>query len=184
MSEGFEIYDNFFLPPTRDHIFNTVQNSKYTIGWNDSRELDKRAYPCLFSHYNLADLQNLKILDFLLKKTSKSKFKKHIISDNLDKVVVNLTKPHDVNFIHVHPNEIVFLYYVNATWNPEWGGETLLYKDNHSEILFSSPFTPNRVLIFDGEIPHTIKAQNFLGLYYRFTLSLFFKKSAMATNNK
>ena len=34
----------------------------------------------------------------------------------------------------------------------------------------------NRVLIFDGEIPHTIKAQNFLGLYYRFTLSLFFKK--------
>lgn len=41
----------------------------------------------------------------------------------------------DVNFIHVHENEIVALYYCNLTWQPEWGGETLFYKDN-KKIFF------------------------------------------------
>jgi SM-20-related protein len=62
------------------------------------------------------------------------------------------------------------------TWNPEWGGETVFYEDNGRDILESSPYTPNRAIIFDGSIKHTIKAQNILGPSYRFTTSLFFHK--------
>ena len=83
----------------------------------------------------------------------------------------------DVNFIHTHPDQIVALHYSNLTWNPEWGGETLFYKDNKRDILLSSPYVPNRLLIFDGAIPHTIKAQNLMGPSYRFTTSVFFNKN-------
>ena len=92
------------------------------------------------------------------------------------KCVVNLVKPLDVNFIHVHPNSIVALYYANFTWNPEWGGETIFYDKDRKKINLANPYTPNQLITFDGKIPHTIKAQNLIGPSYRFTISLFFKK--------
>ena len=92
------------------------------------------------------------------------------------KCIVNLVKPLDVNFIHVHPDQLVALYYVNITWNPEWGGETLFYKEDRKTISLASPYTPNKLIFFDGKIPHTIKAQNLIGPSYRFTLSIFFNK--------
>ena len=42
-------------------------------------------------------------------------------------------------------------------------------KQYGKDILESSPYVPNRAIIFDGEIKHTIKAQNIMGPSYRFT---------------
>lgn len=56
----------------------------------------------------------------------------------------------------------MFLHYSNCSWNPEWGGETLFYKDNGKDVLDCNPYVPNRGVIFDGSILHTIKAQNTL----------------------
>ena len=91
--------------------------------------------------------------------------------------MVNLIKPLDVNFIHVHPDQLVALYYVNITWNPEWGGETLFYEKDRKTIKLASPYVPNRLMIFDGKVPHTIKSQNLLGPSCRFTISIFFNRN-------
>jgi hypothetical protein len=58
-----------------------------------------------------------------------------------------------------------FLYYTNKYWNPTWGGDLRLYDapqqgldgrqehiDNH--CIGSIEFKPNRLLMFDGRIPH------------------------------
>ena len=50
--------------------------------------------------------------------------------DNYFRCRINLTKPLDLNFIHVHPDQIVALYYCNLTWSPEHGGETIFYTDD------------------------------------------------------
>ena len=68
---------------------------------------------------------------------------KNLTVHNYFRCMVNLTKPMDVNFIHTHPDQIVALHYSNLTWNPEWGGETLFYKDNKRDILLSSRYVPN-----------------------------------------
>ena len=58
-----------------------------------------------------------------------------------------------------------FLYYYNTFWNPAWGGDLRLYDsfqygiDGRSEhvekhCIGSIEFVPNRLLIFDGRIPH------------------------------
>ena len=129
-----------------------------------------RMYPCLHSPYTFEAVKSVEILDVILDKLKN----KNITINNYIKCIINLTKNMDVNFIHNHPNQVVFLHYSNLTWNPEWGGETVFYKDNGKDILESSPYTPNRAIIFDGNIKHTIKAQNILGPSYRFTTSLFF----------
>lgn len=60
-----------------------------------------------------------------------------------------------------------FLYYPNLFWNPNWGGKLRFYdevihggildKMNDHEIG-SVDFKPNRLLMFDGRIPHGAEA--------------------------
>ncbi len=58
-----------------------------------------------------------------------------------------------------------FLYYYNTFWNPAWGGDLRIYnsfqwgidgREEHVEenCIGSIEFVPNRLLIFDGRIPH------------------------------
>jgi len=126
----------------------------------------------LHSHWSFEDVKNLRILNLVLDKLKD----KNITIDNFDKCVINLTKPLDVNFTHLHTDQIVFLHYSCLTWNPQWGGETIFYEKDMKTILKCNPYVSNRAVIFDGDIPHTIKAQNILGPSYRFTTSLFFNK--------
>ena len=167
-----ERYDNFFENKIQNQLFDIIMASNFRIGWNDSSEVQHRMHPCLHSPYTFEDVKNLKILDLVLDKLKD----KNITINNYDRCVINLTKNMDVNFIHCHPNKFVFLHYSNMTWNTEWGGETVFYKNNGKDILESSPYVSNRAIIFDGEIKHTIKAQNIMGPSYRFTTSLFFNK--------
>ena len=167
-----EVHDNFFNPEKLHEIYKYIMYSNYRIGWEDSPEPQHRAYPCLHSHWSFEEIKNLKILNLVLDKLKD----KNITIDNYDKCVINLTKPLDVNFIHLHSNAIVFLHYSCLTWNPECGGETIFYEKNMKNVLKCNPYVPNRAVIFDGNIPHTIKAQNILGPSYRFTMSLFFNK--------
>jgi hypothetical protein len=60
-----------------------------------------------------------------------------------------------------------FLFYTNQFWNPNWGGKLRFYdsvvyggvldKMNEHEIG-SVDFKPNRLLMFDGRIPHGAEA--------------------------
>ena len=161
--------NDFFPNDQSQAIFNFIIKSLYKIGWEDSDEPQHRAYPNIHSQYSKEDVDKIKILPPILKELKLSE--KHY-----DKCIINLTKPMDVNFIHMHPDQIVALYYANITWNPEWGGETIFYKEDRKTVELCSPFVPNRLIIFDGKIPHTIKSQNLIGPAYRFTMSVFFNK--------
>ena len=165
--------NNFYSNDQSQTIFNFIIKSMFKIGWEDSDEPQHKGFPNIHSEYSFEDLQKLRMLDLILDKLKD----KNITVNNYFRCMVNLTKPMDVNFIHTHPDQIVALHYSNLTWNPEWGGETLFYKDNKRDILLSSPYVPNRLLIFDGAMPHTIKAQNLMGPSYRFTTSVFFNKN-------
>ena len=167
---NIKTYDSFLSNEHLQKVYNFVYKSLYKIGWDDSQEPQHKAYPNIHSDFSKKDVDDIKILNPILEKIKLSK-------KQYKRCVVNLVKPLDVNFIHVHPDELVALYYVNITWNPEWGGETLFYKEDRKTISLASPYTPNRLIFFDGKIPHTIKAQNLIGPSYRFTLSIFFNKN-------
>tara|TARA_R100001244_G_scaffold54062_1_gene46822 strand:- start:61 stop:570 length:510 start_codon:yes stop_codon:yes gene_type:complete len=164
-----QVYDNFLSSVVAHEAYEFVLKSYYKIGWEDSLEPEQRVFPNLHSIFSKEDVEKLNILGPVNKK---------IKDQNLiyEKCIVNLTKPLDVNFVHVHPNQVVALYYANMNWKTEDGGETIFYKDNRKDILLASPYVPNRLIIFDGSTPHTITSQSILGPTYRFTISLFFNK--------
>jgi len=46
-----------------------------------------------------------------------------------------------------------FLYYVQPTWEPEWGGQTV-FCDSKENIIYSQFPTPNLGILFNSEILH------------------------------
>ena len=157
---SIQIHDNFYENDHCQEIYDFVNKSYFKIGWEDSDEPQHKPFPNLHSIYSKEDLKKIKILEPVLKK-----FK--IPKDNYLKCIVNLTKPLDVNFIHVHPNMSVALYYANLTWNPEWGGETMFYKKDkcpHSGI-YPIYYTSEEIDVVLGVESKTIETENYIIKY-------------------
>jgi len=171
-----EVFDNIIDYNTRNNIYVFCKNSNFKIGWEDSDDIDKRFNPCLYSDWNQEDLKNSLLFDYLGVLISKSKYKNDYNIENIEKVVCNLSKPGDVNFLHTHKDHNVILYYVNLDWNDGYYGETVFTDNQGKENIFTSNYVPGRFILFDGTIPHSIRPQSFLGPKYRFTVSIFFTK--------
>jgi SM-20-related protein len=58
-------------------------------------------------------------------------------------------------------NNVTVLYYANLVWEPDWGGETIFYKDDNDAVLAVSP-RPGRLVISRGAILHrgTVPSQD------------------------
>ena len=146
-----------------------LKESFYKIGWSD---VEHSNYPYLYSMFSSDDLLSFGFLPQL---------KKSLVGVNIDtkkisRTVVNLSIPGEPHWCHTHRGETVVLYYANPDWKQEWGGETLFFNEDLERIDYASAYTPGKIVVFDGEIPHTIRAQSTLAPTYRFTLSIFIKE--------
>jgi SM-20-related protein len=66
----------------------------------------------------------------------------------------NLTLYGDVQFPHRDSKDgITAVYFANATWKPEWMGETTFH-DDAGEPLYAVAPRPGRVVLFQGSIMH------------------------------
>jgi SM-20-related protein len=55
------------------------------------------------------------------------------------------------------PNSYTTIYYPHESWNPDWGGETVFFNREKDDILTSIYPRPNRLLMFDGTLPHVAR---------------------------
>jgi SM-20-related protein len=49
------------------------------------------------------------------------------------------------------------IYYPHEKWDPDWGGETVFFNRQKTDILVSIYPKPNRLLVFPGTIPHVAR---------------------------
>ena len=170
---SIEVYDDVFTYDQKLRLYNFFRNSSYGIGWEDTNEIENSNYKYFYCNWSNEDLQNSKFFDFL---KNKDFFENLLESYISKKTVANLSYPNNVYFCHTHPQEKVLLYYGNIQWKQEWAGETLFFDEEGKEILYASAYVPGRVIIFDGVIPHTIRAQSSAAPHFRFSLSVFWHK--------
>ena len=170
------IFKNVFSTVLHDQIYEAALKSLYSIGWADTAEPEKRTQPCLGSHWSSEDVDRLNLFNEFKKYINETPYKKYATKDNLNFVVMNLTKPCDPNFIHTHPNQFGCVYYVNPTWEKNWAGETLFFDEYNKEAVGVSSFLPGRLIVFDGKTPHSVRPQSTIGPEYRFTIGTFLKK--------
>jgi SM-20-related protein len=168
LNRSIFIIDNASTLAEHNALYGFIRRSLFNIGFEDTAAIERNQHKYLNSSYNHDDF---------VRSGFKSILEKTPVYDQLRdrsfRLSINLCTPSDVYFSHTHKNQWSIIYYANLDWKPEWGGETLFYNDDHSEILYASVYTPQRLIIFDGEIPHTIRQQNYLAPHYRFTVAMF-----------
>jgi hypothetical protein len=156
----------------REHIYSVVKNSVYKIGNEDADAIETAQHKYMCSYYNGEDVDTVGLLRFIQDTPVQS------LIDGLPliRAHVNLSTPTDCHWAHDHRGQLGLLYYVNKHWKHDWAGETMFFNDDLSEVCFASVYKSGRIILFDGEIPHSVRPQSSVAPTYRFTLSLFFQK--------
>lgn len=164
-------FDNIFPTAYQEWLYLFATNSKYIIGSQDGpATLDRRNHIYVHSEWDQQDLVNSQFPEYL----NQSPVKEFIGERQVVRATVNLSVPSDTNFSHTHLDQLVGVYYLNLDWKPEWAGETLFYNNDMSDVINTTMYKPNRFVLFDGSIPHTIRPQAFSAPHYRLTLAIFF----------
>lgn len=164
------VFDDLIPLMERDHGYNFMRGSMFQIGWKDSSAEEHVKYAYLHSQYTQEDCNNL----YLYHTIMNSEAGRLVDGLTRTKAVVNMATPADCNFIHAHPEKMVILYYANMIWGEGWHGETLFYDEAMKNIEYASPYTPGRVIVFDGNTPHTIRPQSYIASHFRFTFAMTF----------
>ena len=72
----------------------------------------------------------------------------------LHRVYVNFNRYGDMQYAHQDAQEgVTALYYANAQWNEDWGGETIFYDDGREPVYVVAP-KPGRLALFHPSILH------------------------------
>jgi hypothetical protein len=143
-------------------------NSKYTNKGEDyeSEFSATSGIKNLISGFTEEDFKNFKLvgncayIDSFLNGKVLSNFKIHLLT------FANVSVPHTDN------SQYTFLLYPNIHWDIRWGGETVFYSEDLTEIEYTSLYVPGRVIIFDGSIPHMGRAPTVLATHPRYTFAM------------
>jgi len=169
-NKQLSVYDDVFDLRVRQNIFLVALNSKFSIGWSDGVILDNSINRFLHAAWTDRELSECGILEAI----GETPVAKEIGSLKLSRAILNLATPNDSYFYHAHSEKKILLYYVNLEWLDGWHGETLFFDESGRDILFTSRFTPNRIIAFDGSIPHALRPPSILATKFRFSLALIY----------
>jgi hypothetical protein len=174
LGKQIDVFDGVFPLRFREHAYEMFYTSLFKIGWSDTLDPERKKYDHhIHSQYNEADINRLGIFQHMDRYPEIS----GLLTDlEFTKAIVNLSNMSDVNYNHCHNEKKVVLYYGNIHWPDGAHGETNFYSEDLTEIQFTSPFVPGRLIIFDGNIPHCIRPQSPVGPKYRFTFAMTFDK--------
>lgn len=167
--KSITVYDGLLSRSWMAFAFDFVQSSLFRIGWADTTEHSLSNHRYLHADYSVEDVKRLQLLEQI----QHTGVGERVQDLTVDRCVANLSIPGESHFAHTHDG-ITLLYYPNLRWAEEWAGETQFYSEDLKEVAYTSLYTPGRVILFDGAIPHTLRPQSAIAPMYRFTITVQF----------
>lgn len=147
-----DVYDNLFEYREKELFFHFVSTSNFVTNGKDG--LYDYEENQIFSSYGSSDLESMKFCD-----TNGFKFiseKYQLFNKKIGQVRVNCCNSFERSVAHTDAGGISLIYYVNMKWDIFWGGHTIFYNEDLSDVEYTCLFKPGRLIVFDGSIPHSI----------------------------
>lgn len=172
ISEGhaIHVFDDLFPSSFRSDAFGYLKQLPLSLGWGDTLITEHQHHKYLHGEVSAADLDAMRMSTYM-KQTELASVLEGL---TLQKSILNVSVCTDAHFMHTHSEKKVALYYANLEWSDGWHGETLFFSENGKDIVFATPYTPGRVIVFDGAIPHAIRPQSRIAPQHRFTLAMIY----------
>lgn len=168
------VFDDTLPQFIRNRVYQGCRTSYFQLGWADSIVLERAAHnEFLHSNYTIEEFENLGIMPYLID----TPIPNMIAGLTINNITINLTTIADAHYVHTPPNQLVMLYYVNIEWMDGWHGETQFYTNTLKNIEYTSLYTPGRIIIFDGNIPHAMRPTSRIGPKFRYSLTVIFNKA-------
>lgn len=167
-----DVYDNIFSSWETREFFEFIQNSIFKIDGRDDFAIPLEMQ--MYSLFDEADLNSLGIQDNPKFRAIQEKY--GVLDMQLKNLRVNVTTPAERNRIHTDMDGITILYYANLEWRPEWGGHTLFTDDLRDEFEGIVSYKPNRVVVFDGKVPHMILTPSVICPTFRLSLAFQYER--------
>jgi hypothetical protein len=177
------IFDDLLSYAARASLYTFIVKSLFKTDGSDNEYAEDAGGYNIYSAYSIRDLEAMKFLDI----PEMKEVLKHVEGYKIDQIRVNLSTLNDKNHFHtdyvgtnVTSKNVLnksLIYYPNMKWNIEWGGHTLFANENMTEIEYCSLYTPGRIILFDGSIPHCILPPTNLAPAYRYSFVIQYNKS-------
>lgn len=170
LGKEIHVFDGVLTESVKNKIFSIARNASYKFAEHDTIVPEFHANDQHLVGYCEHEYVN----DFFLPELSRpQEIAERIDGLKIQNAFFNVSTPSGVNFVHTHVQPWVLLYYVNLHWPPGAFGETHFYTEDSKDVQYTSTFTPGRIVLFNGSIPHTIRPQSIIGPSHRFTLTMF-----------
>lgn len=170
-----ETYDNVLAFSDQAYLYDYVKSCAYRLNRTASTSvpMDKQ-FKTLLSEFNIFDLIKLQFFKNIdkeiLERIKENEYRLH-------RAYVNLSTAQDVYHYHVDSDiddDFTILMYCNTYWEENWEGETHFGNEQGNEIVHSTSFKPNRLVLFSGTIPHKSSQPSFFAKDFRYVLTLKF----------
>lgn len=165
------VYDNILAESYRnklqDYLYDSTSAAGWKFGWKSSHKTDSFSFwHRHFGGYHKSEEQtNAFDCEPLIKefpliyefwqylKTTEGPLKGH----RLIRCYANGYPYGSDGTVHTdtqQPNTFTTIYYPHYGWDPNWGGETVFFNYDKTDTIGCVYPKPNRMVIFDGRIPH------------------------------
>ena len=170
-----DVYDDCFNHVTLQKFCGFIQNSNFYTDATDFvlRKDDSVHKSNIRSKYSEEDMRNMGWFDTPFYQTLCQKYgidRKQILN-----CLVNCVTSADYNVIHTDGGHLTVILFANLDWKLEWGGHLLFMNKQKTEAEKTVLFKPNRVVVFDGELPHAAMTPNSCCPYFRYTYAVQYK---------
>lgn len=165
-----DVFDDFIPLHLRSRMSYWLhKDCGYFMGWSDRHGEENHLHAVLAKENEMSgDIY----IEIMKQPPLIDRLSNHIMIRN----VVNLSHQSSIHMVHAHSDtHKVILYYAALEWEDHWEGETMFFAED-GEIEFVNKYVPGRVIVFDGQMPHSIRAPSHAGPQFRLTATWFMEK--------
>jgi hypothetical protein len=163
-----DIYDGIFDVDECYRMHHYAGNSLFHTKGTSLGIYESRKDFFLRSSFTEEDAYNFGFFESMNWKVFSSEYEININPKNFWMVLSTHLSEYSYHPDNSHKGKKSLLYYINTTWNKDWGGETM-FCNKYGEVEIATEFRPGRVIIFENHILHKPAPLTLSSIPYRFT---------------
>lgn len=146
------VFDHVIEVAALQLVYDDVRRRAFTF---DNTDSDATVFARHMTHsVLLEDISDDRVVASLVATARSLAWEVGLPVERLERVYANLSLFGDHQHAHTDGDVWTVLFFLNASWHTDWGGELHLFDDDDATVAYAVAPRPGRAVLFDGELGH------------------------------